>query len=272
MNVTIPEKYKMKKKTIAIYVVIAIICVLSIIVVVEAQVLGNDIVNQLFGINKLVKRSEEEEAKLKDNFENVIDNTEEGIEDNLIYKIYEKQEIANNSEIDVSLPYININNSEAKKFNNEIISVFAKKAEIIINNEVENTIYTVKYKATVENNILSLIIYSDLKQGTNPQRIIVQTFNYDLEEGKALTFEEVAEKYKYDLSEIQSKITTDIEEEQSKSNDLAELGYNVFSRDLNDEMYKTEYISEFFIYNNNIYIIFAYGNNQMTSEMDLVII
>ena len=71
---------------------------------------------------------------------------------------------------------------------------------------------------------------------------------------------------------MQNKINKNIQEEQKKAEDLIELGYNVFSRDIKSETYKIENIKEYFIYNNNIYIIFAYGNDQMTSEMDLVII
>ena len=53
---------------------------------------------------------------------------------------------------------------------------------------------------------------------------------------------------------------------------LIELGYNVFSRDINSDIYRLDNVKEYFIYNGNIYIIFAYGNDKMTSEMDLVII
>ena len=71
---------------------------------------------------------------------------------------------------------------------------------------------------------------------------------------------------------VQNKIDSDVGIEQNKSQDLQDLGYNVFSRDLKSDIYKVENISEFFIYDSNIYIIFAYGNEQITSEMDLVII
>ena len=62
------------------------------------------------------------------------------------------------------------------------------------------------------------------------------------------------------------------QKEQKKSEDLIKLGYNVFSRDTKSDIYKIENITEYFVYNNNIYIIFAYGNDRMTSEKDIVII
>ena len=75
MNLTLPEKEKLSKKTITFYIVITIICLFAIIVVVGVQVLGDDVVDNIFGINKLIKRTEQEEAELKANFETIFNNT-----------------------------------------------------------------------------------------------------------------------------------------------------------------------------------------------------
>lgn len=282
MNVVLPENEKVPKKRIIIYVTIIIICIIAIAVVIGVQVLGNDIVDNIFGINKITKRSEEEEAALKTNFENIFDNNAEykdeyqvqKVENNkeIIYKNYEKQEKTANYEINVNLPYINIDNESAKKFNKEIENTFKEKAEEIINSTNRNVIYTVKYKASIENGTMSLIIYSDLKQETSAQRVIIQTFNYDLQNNKELTLENTIEKYKLKKNEVQNEINKDIKEEQRRAEELKNLGYNIFTRDTDSDIYKVENVSEYFIYNNNIYIIFAYGNDKITSEMDLVII
>lgn len=282
MNVTLPEKEKLSKRIITIYTIIAIICILAIVVVVGVQILGNDVIDNLFGINKLTKRTEQEEAELKSNFENIFDNQIEENENyktkkvdenkRIVYTSYQKEENINGHELDVNLPYINIKNSTVQKFNQEIIDTFEKKAEEILNTIDKNIIFTVKYKANIENDILSLIIYSDLKQDLSAQRTIFQTFNFNLENNKEITLEELLKIYDLDKYEVQNKIDKDIQTEQKKSEDLIELGYNVFSRDINSGIYNIENINEYFIYNNNIYIIFAYGNDKMTSEMDLVII
>ena len=285
MNLNV-EKDKDSKKRIIMYIIIGLVCILSITVVIGVQVLGNDVVDNIFGINKITKRTEEEEATLKDNFENIFDNK---VEDNGSYKIkkinsekeivftnYSKNDRNNKYEINVNLPYINIKNSDdVNNFNNEMEKTFAGKAENIIETNKDNlnnsnnitnsvdgessnivsTIYTVKYKAYVENDILSVVIYSDLKQSSSAQRVIVQTFNYDLKE-----------------NDVQNKINSSIQKEQQKSEDLIKLGYKVFSRNTKSNIYKIENITEYFVYNNNIYIVFAYGNTQMTSEKDIVII
>lgn len=282
MNLELPEKEKIPKKRIIMYAVILLICVIAVIVVVGVQILGNDVVDNMFGINKITKRTEEAEANLKANFENIFDNQIEDKgeykiqkikqDEDLVYTNYTKEEKNEKHEIDVNLPYININNEETDNFNKEIENTFKGKAEEILKDSNQNIIYIVKYKAYVENNILSLVIYSDLKQNTSAQRVIVQTFNFDLKENKKLTLEDIINSFDLKKADVQNKINTDIQKEQKKSEDLIKLGYNIFSRDINSDIYKVENASEYFVYNNNIYIIFAYGNNKMTSEKDIVII
>lgn len=283
MNLELPEKEKISKNRIIIYIIIALICIISIVVVIGVQILGNDVIDNIFGINKITKRSEEEEAVLKNNFENIFDNSLENDEEyqiqkinnneNIIYTSYTKEDKNDNYEINVNLPYINIENKEVKQFNKEIKDTFEGKAEETIKNKNNNNIiYTVKYKAYIENNNLSLIIYSDLKQSTSAQRVIIQTFNYDLKENKENKLEDTLNNYSLKINDVQNKINNDIQKEQKKSEELIKLGYNVFSRDINSDIYKIDNITEYFVYKNNIYIIFAYGNNKITSEKDIVII
>lgn len=282
MKLELPKKQKMPKRMKITYIVLICICALAISVAIGTQILGNDVVDNIFGLNKITKRTEEEEAVLKVNFESLLDNTllDKGnytVQKNnqnkeIIYTEYSKQEKKDNHELDVNLPYINIKNEEVNKFNKEIKNTFEGKAEEVSQNTDENILYTVKYKASIKENILSLIIYSDLKQSSSAQRVIVQTFNYDLSQNKTLTFEDAINEFKLKKNDVQTKINTDIQNEENKSEELIKLGYNVFSRDTKSDIYKVENISEYFIYNNNIYVIFAYGNDKMTSEKDIVII
>lgn len=282
MNLEMPEKEKMSKKRITIYAAVIGICVFSIIIVVGVQILGNDVIDNLFGINKLVKRTEQEEASLKANFESIFDNQPKDVQESntekikknlsIIYTYYQKKEETSEHELNLNLPYVNISNKEIEMFNKEISNTFESKSKEILENDAINAIYTVKYNANIENKILSLIIYSDLKQGTDAQRVIIQTLNYDLEKNKMLSLEDVINKYNLNTKKVKDKIDNNIKDEERKAEELKRLGYNVFTRNTGSEIYKIENINEFFIYNNNIYIIFAYGNNNMTSEMDIVIL
>lgn len=282
MNVRLPEKEKMSKKRLYLYIICAVLCVFAIVIVIGIEILGNDIINNFFGISRITKRTEQEEKELKANFETILDNSLEYTDDyriekieddkELVYTFYKKIERQDKLELIIDVPYININCEEAKEFNKLMEDTFIKKAENILEETEKNDIYTIKYKAYIENDILSVIVYSNLKQELNAQRLIVKTFNYDLKEKSVLKLEEILKIYNLEKSKVQNKIDKDIKGVQSKIDELISLGYNMFSRDLDSVIYKIDNIEEYFIYNNNIYIIFAYGNDKLTTEIDIVII
>lgn len=281
MKLELPKKQKMPKRRKITYIVLICICALAISVAIGTQILGNDVVDNIFGLNKITKRTEEEEAALKVNFESLLDNTlldkgnytvqKNNQDKEIIYTEYSKQEKKDNHELDVNLPYINIKNQSVQDYNENIKNIFQAKAEEVLKSTNSNVIYTVKYEAYIENNILSLIIYSDLKQDASAQRIIIQTFNFNLETNKELTLEDIIKIYELDEKTVQDKIDNEIKTEEKKAEDLKALGYNVFTRDTKSDMYKIKNATEFFVHNNNLYIIYAYGNDKLTSERDIVV-
>ena len=282
MNVTLPEKNKINKRRIIIYSIAIFACILAIVVVIGIQILGNDVVDNFFGVSKITKKTEEEENRLKANFDTLFQNQLENnsscevkkIDKNkdIVYTNYENTDkSANNYEMNVNLPYINIKNQSVQDYNENIKNIFQAKAEEVLKSTNSNVIYTVKYEAYIENNILSLIIYSDLKQDASAQRIIIQTFNFNLETNKELTLEDIIKIYELDEKTVQDKIDNEIKTEEKKAEDLKALGYNVFTRDTKSDMYKIKNATEFFVHNNNLYIIYAYGNDKLTSERDIVV-
>jgi len=283
MNVTLPENKEINKKRIILYSIAIFICILSIIIIIGIQILGNDVVDEFFGINKITKKTEEQEEELKANFETLFQNQLENKNNNEVKKIDDDKEIVytnyqkndkstGNYELNINIPYINIKNKTVQDYNDEIKNTFEEKAEEVLKSTNNNIIYTVKYEAYIENNILSLIIYSDLKQNTSAQRVIIQTFNFNLETNKKLTLEDIIKIYELNQQNVQNKINEEIKSKEKKSQDLKSLGYNVFSRNIDSDIYKIENVTEFFVHNNNLYIIFAYGNDKITSEKDIVVI
>ena len=282
MNVTLPEKNKINKRRIIIYSIAIFACILAIVVVIGIQILGNDVVDNFFGVSKITKKTEEEEDRLKANFDTLFQNQLENNNSYEVKKIDENKDIvytnyentdksANNYEMNVNLPYINIKNQSVQDYNENIKNIFQAKAEEVLKSTNSNVIYTVKYEAYIENNILSLIIYSDLKQDASAQRIIIQTFNFNLETNKELILEDIIKIYELDEKTVQDKIDNEIKNEEKKAEDLKALGYNVFTRDTKSDMYKIKNATEFFVHNNNLYIIYAYGNDKLTSERDIVV-
>lgn len=172
------------------------------------------------------------------------------------------------------LKYHNYNQKSgtAQNINNEINNLFAMKLLDIIHTSTTYTIYNVEYKAFVNGNILSLVIKCTLKEGKNPQRIIMQTYNYDLENNKLLTLEELINIKQLDKNEIQNKIIEKIKEKNITSEGEEELGYNIFVRDINSEEYLIENVKTCFLgEDGHLYIIFAYGNKNFTQEMDYLV-
>lgn len=285
MNVVLPEKDKVSKKRIAIYVILISICVLALIVAVCVQILGNDFTNSIFGVSTLKSKTEEEEQELRVNFDNLFLNNLQingemtqdisKVDENQDYvftKYSTEEKNTGNYELSINIPYINIDSEVVNEFNTEIEEIFERKVESILESEDKNVLFTIEYQAYVENNILSVIIKSNLKQGSAAQQVIVQTYNYDLLNQKEVTLSDEIELLGLDKNAIQSKIREEIKQEQQKAEDLQDLGYEIYSRDSNSDMYDVENSNVFFLHEQNLYIIYPYGNDALTSEMDLVII
>ena len=285
MNVNLPKKEKTSTKAIIIYTISIITCIIAIIIVGLAIYYGSDELDRLITVGgSNLTQAEEEYQLLVSNFDDIFQNhieqytTDLNIpkideEQELVYTYYTKDENKKNSyDLNLNIPYINIDNEVIAEYNEEIKQTYEEKAESILQTENENIIYTLQYEATIENDILSLIIRANLKEGSSAQRLIIQTFNYDLRNNKEITLEELITLKQLNSNDVQNKINQEIEAEHQRVEDLRSLGYSVFERNLDDEMYKIENSQEFFVKDGNIYIIYAYGNENFTTEMDLVIV
>lgn len=284
MNINLDNNNHIGKKNIAIYSIAVAVCILALIVVVCIIVLGNDFTNSIFGIKNRAMKTEEEEAKLIAEFDTLFNNNvqygnnsieikKKDSDKEAIYTGYEKKENnAGNYDIDLKIPYINIDLPGIEEYNQEIYDIFQAKAESVLASEDKNIIYTLEYQAYIEDNILSLIIRSTLKQGSQPQQIVVQTYNYDLENEKGITLKDEINYLNLNEEEVQTKIRSEIQKEQDQAESLQELGYTIFSRDVNSDIYNIDNTSLFFVHNQNLYIIYAYGNDALTSEIDIIVI
>lgn len=287
MNVTIPEKVGLKKKSIIIYGIIIFVCIVALLVAFYVQFYARIDLGRLVGINKDIvygNKTDDEKQEIKSEFlrlfNNSIENTEasynskkEDESKNLVYTDYEKKEKNPNSyDIEVHIPNINIKSEIVDNYNKEINETFTSMTEKVLKSENRNVIYTVDYSANVQNGILSVIIHSNFKEGTKAQKVIIKTYNYDLRNNKEVSLAEVLNFENIDKQIVQEQINTEIKKEQQKVEDLEKLGYNIFTRDVNNDMYKVENAKEFYFTKDVIYIIYPYGNNSNTSEMDIIVL
>ena len=285
MNVTLPKKAKTSIKAIIIYTIAVMTCMIALVVIVLSIYLGSDELDRLVTMGKSTTTQEEiEYQNLVSNFDTIFQNKLENSDSEntiqkadsskeLVYTYYTKNESKNNDyDVNLNIPYINIDNNSVDKINASIKKSFENRAETVLSSTGKNIAYAVEYDATIENNILSVIVRSKYKQLNNAQRVIVRTYNYDIANNKQLTLEDVLAIKNLDSTDVEGKIKSRIQDEQKKVEDLKALGYNIFQRNPEDEMYTINQSKEFFIKDGKLYIVYAYGNKNSTSEMDLVII
>ncbi len=282
----------MKKRNI-LYIAIAAICVIAIIVGVYAQVFG-DKPKQNTIKNEVINTGDDDTATdpevLKQEFNSLFNNSfdDQGYdktsikklagyeEQDVIYAVYRiKEEKDEKYSVNINIPVFNVDGEVASEFNATTQSIFANKAGNVLSNSQSYTIYDVEYVGYLNENILSLVIKSTLKEGNNPQRIIVQTYNYDITTGKKLTLNEVLEAKGISEKEVNKKIERQVTEAnknaEALSEALASAGQTVYKRDVNNAMYVTDNVNHFFVgLDGQIYIIYPYGNSNFTSEMDII--
>ena len=72
--------------------------------------------------------------------------------------------------------------------------------------------------------------------------------------------------------EANQKISDEIKIIQKRVEELAKLGYTIYQRDYTSDIYNINNVTDYFMGNDNtLYIIYAYGNQNHTSEMDIII-
>lgn len=266
-----------------VYIALAILCIIAIGIAVYMQFFKDEKIGVVLGITK---KEDKEYNELKENFTNIFTNnlTKENMytgkikkireNEDIVFSAYNVQEQKDNYTINIQLPFFNINSDTAKEINKELTRSFKEKSEQIMkSNTEEKKIYTIKYKAYVNNEILSMVILSELKEGNNNQRIIFKSYNYNLATNKQVDINELIQLKNIDKTNANKKIKEEIEKSQEQNTKLAELGYNTITRDATSDTYKIENAKEFFLGDKGyLYIIYPYGNKEYTSEMDIVII
>lgn len=208
------------------------------------------------------------------NFANKIDSSKE-----LVYTSYELNEVFENKyEVRANIPVININHQNALNIDKEISSIFYNKVNSILaeakKEGARKALYTVSYSAYLNQNILSLVIRANLKEGDNPQRTIIKSYNYNLSTNQEITLSEMLGIKGVTTDIAQKKIKEEVEEAIKYTESLSSLGYSqYYQRDIDSDIYKVEKSDNYFIGpNESIYIIYAYGNASFTTENDIVYI
>ena len=184
-----------------IYLAIVIICIISIGIGVYAQIFYPNSENDALMIGKdnsaIIQANEaEEQAKNKFNtmFTNTLEYTTQNIANKAVRRYSNKdlvytsnqyiKEEKDKYELNVNIPYLNIVSDNADKINLQIEQLYVSKlSQIVSAQQLEYTIYNIDYIAYVNSNVISLVIKATLKEGNNPQRVIITTYNYNTDNG-----------------------------------------------------------------------------------------
>ena len=281
------------KNRMIIFILIGVFCVLAIIAAIYAQFVATDYddigdeptINVGNNNNNTGVEREKNQDEIKTQFNNLFNNTvntgdydlstvDKLYDDkDIVYSAYTINESNDNYEINVNLPVVNIAGDVVSEFNGITQELFADKAAEVMNSvNAYKTIYNVDYAVFINNGILSVAIKSLLKEGNNPQRTIVQTYNYDLQTGQRVEIGRILSNLGLTTDEVQNKIREIVNEAAEAANILEQSGYSVFKRNLEDSMYNMNNLTTYMLGpSNELYIIFAYGNRNFTSEMDIVL-
>lgn len=249
---------KNKKKIIYSAIGVLAIAILSIMIIYNSGKRTNrDKMSEEEAIDK-----EQLEIEFNDLFTN-----EENQYVSTLYKIQEEK--SGKYKIDAYIPRIHLDNKIDNEVNNEINSSFVNKILQVYNDSKIYTILKINYATSIQDNRLSVIIKCSLKEGSNAQRTIIKTYNYDIESKEKIKIVDLIQEQK--KADLQEEINQKIQLKLKKEATLAEQGYNVYRRDVDSDIYKIENANEFYIKDKILYIIYCYGNNSFTSEVDLIV-
>ncbi|MBR6033710.1 MAG: hypothetical protein IKP28_03100 [Clostridia bacterium] len=273
-------------KRLILYTIIAIACVIIIGVSIYFQFFSsNDKRINWSETSQTEEHQESEYEELKVKFNSIFNNTVkmplgEQVEVNksdetkdIVYTAYEIDLYSENKyDINVNIPAINIDSEVAKKINKEIDNIFGSKVNTVILSKDALSIYNLDYVAYLKDDILSIVIKATLKELDYSQRVIIKTYNYNIATDQEVTLGTFLIKKNLNKNDVYNKVTDEIEKVITNNEAFAKAGFEVYVRDKNSKIYLPENTDTFFMDENDyLYIIYAYGNNNFTSEMDMII-
>lgn len=284
---TIYDKILNDKKTrILFFSIITLICVavISIGIYIEFFYQYSESDPLMIGINTGNQKTDEENNILKNEFNSIFNNKFIGktseirleklqLDKEIIYTRYNlNNEDENYYQIDLKIPMLNINTEAAQKINEEIKKEFYDNANNIMRAMDGYTIYNASFASYINDNIISIVVKSTLKEDGKNERLIVKTYNYNISTEEQINLDELINIKQIDKKQVQSTIKKEIKKAYNNAKAIAEQYGSTYNRNLEDPMYEINNETEFFITNDgNLYILYPYGNIEYTNEIDIVI-
>lgn len=268
------------------FILLILICIVALSLGIYSQFFYkySDTDPLMIGINIGAKKTAEEYDLLRSCFDELFTNNlkinSEDInveklksENDIVYTAYN---LVNEDEtfynVDAQIPIINIDTPEVKKINTEIKNAYYNKANSIMRQTEENIIYKVSYASYINSDIISIVIKDALKEEGKAEKVGIKTYTYSMAREKLISINDLIELKKTTADEVQTSIDTEIKKQYENAKIIAEEYGTLYERDLNSDMYKLESSKEYFLTDDGyVYIIYPYGNDSYTNELDIVI-
>ena len=265
---------------------LALICVVCLCLGIYAQFFYKYSDTDMFmiGINIGSQKTAEEIAILKANFNSLFDDSIKINSENvrtekmepsreLVYTGYTlENEDENYYSVSANIPILNINTDAAKKINADIKTEFYDKANLIMRRSEGYTIYSTNYASFVNEDVLSIVIKSSLKEQNKAEKVTVRTYTYSISEQREVSLQELIKLKEVEETDIQKIIRDDIQTAYTNAKLIASEYGSLYERDVDGVLYKIENSDTYFLTQDGyVYVVYAYGNNDYTNEMDIVI-
>ena len=268
------------------FTVLVLICIvaLSLGIYVQFFYKYSDTDPLMIGINIGAKKTVEEYDLLRSNFHELFQNqlkiNSEEIrveklenEKDVVYTAYN---LVNEDEtyysVDAQIPMINIDTDTIQKVNAEIKDEYYNKANSIMRMTEGNTVYKVSYVAYVNSDILSIAIKASLKEQGKSEKVSIKTYTYSISREELISLEDLINLKQTTTEVIQNNISDEIKKAYENAKIIAEEYGALYERDLDSPMYEVENAESYFLTDDGyVYIVYAYGNEADTNEMDIVI-
>ena len=183
------------------------------------------------------------------------------------YDIFSKNE--DYYSVIAKIPIINIDNPKITELNQKIRVDFYDKADSIMKQKDKYIDYNVSYCAFLNQNILSVVIKALYKEIDGNEKIILKTYNYDIDKLESVSLNSIMSLKKIKKSKVQSTIDSSIKIAYNYAKQYTE---NYYKRNLNSKIYKVKNTENYFYTNDGkLYIVYSYGNTDDSNEVDVIL-
>ena len=269
-------------KKVVFFVVIILLCVVALFVAIYIEFFYQYSETDPFFTGLVSsEKTQEEITNMKNGFNDLFKNSltiEESQRDKVDSSIVQTgYQIQNNDDafytIQVNVPTIQLNTQTAVDLNAQLKNDFYQNALGYMVQTERHIYYTVSYQAFYKDNYLSIVIKSSMKSGNDPESVIVKAYVYSIESDELVSINEMLEHTGITPKKAQAAIDKEIKAANNRSKTLAVEFGEMYTRDVESEEYLVENAKNYFLTDEgNLYIVYTYGENETTNEIDIIIL